>query len=109
MSTDVYKYKLTEKVRNHTIWILLNDVPGPFNDWEEGRPISGSLIVRNGPLKTESAGQRCFSGGGGSEEVLILRAASWSTKVGASGEAELFVYENSTAYYTWELIEKSAK
>ena len=109
MSTDVYKYKLAEKVGSHTIWILLKDLPGPFNDWEEGHPISDCLIVGNGPLNTDGSGQHCLSGGGGSTEVLILRGASWSTKVGDTGDAELFLYQNSTAYYTWELVEKSTK
>lgn len=44
MSTDVYWYELTEKAGTHTIWILVKDEPGPFNDWEEGDPISGCLF-----------------------------------------------------------------
>ena len=109
MSTDVYRYKLTEKAGTHTIWILLNDAPGPFNDWEEGKPESGCLIITSGPLKTEASGQRCFSGGGNSQEVLILRGASWSTGVGDAGDAELFLMQNSTAYYSWEMVQKSTK
>lgn len=109
MATDIYKYELTEKEGEHTIWILLNDAPGPFNDWEEGHPISDCLVIGSGPLTTDGAGQRCFSGGGGSQEVLILRGASWSTTVADTGDAELFLYKNSTAYYTWSMIEKTKK
>ena len=103
MSTDAYKYLLKEKSGSHTIYILLNDVPGPFNDWEEGEPSSGCLIVGNGPIKTDNAGQHCLSGGAGSSEVLVIRGASWSSKAGDSGDAELFLYQNSTPYYTWTL------
>lgn len=109
MATDVYKFKLTEKGGAHTIWVLLNDAPGPFNDWEEGNPVSDCLVVGSGPLKTEGSGQRCFSGGAGSQEVLILRSASWSTKVGDTGDAELFLYQNSGADYAWEMVEKTSK
>ncbi|MER8886815.1 hypothetical protein [Mesorhizobium sp. M0816] len=108
MATDVYKYKLVEKAGGHTIWILCNDSPGPFNDWEEGDPQSGCLIITSGPLKTDNAGQHCMSGGAGSQEVLVLQAAAWSTNVGDTGDAELFLSQNSTTYYAWEMVEKSS-
>src|SRR5690242_20934232 len=59
MTTDVYKYKLSEKAGTHTIWILLEDEPGPFNEWEEGKPISNCLIIGGGRLGTDGAGQHC--------------------------------------------------
>lgn len=110
MATDVYRYKLTEKAGGQqTIWIICKDAPGPFNDWEEGSPHSGCLIVTDGPLKTDNGGQHCMSGGGGSQEVLVLRKATWSTNVGDIGDAELFLMQHSSAYYTWELVQKSTK
>lgn len=110
MATDVYKYQLTEKAGGqHTIWILCNDAPGPFNDWDEGSPHSGCLIFSSGPLKTDDVGQHCMTGGAGSIDALLLRGASWDTKVGDTGDAELFAYVNSSPYYLWELVEKTSK
>lgn len=37
MSTDVYRYELTEKAGANTIWILVDDQPGPTTE-EEGEP-----------------------------------------------------------------------
>jgi len=109
MSTDVYKYKLSEKNGTHTIWILINDEPGPFNSWEEGQPISGCLIIGGGRLGTDSAGHHCRTPGDGNDEVLILRGASWSTSIGDTGDAELFAMQNSGAYYGWEMVDKTTK
>ncbi|MER9102643.1 hypothetical protein NKH95_01710 [Mesorhizobium sp. M0848] len=109
MSTDVYRFKLTENVGNHTILILVNDWPGPFNDWEEGKPISGCLIEGGGKLKTDDAGQHCVAAGSDTVDILILRNASWDTKPGDQGDAELFAYTNSSPYYTWELIDITQK
>jgi len=109
MSTDVYKYKLSEQNGSHTIWILINDEPGPFNSWEEGEPASGCLIMGGGRLKTDDGGHHCRTPGDALDEILILRNASWSTAVGDTGDAELFLMQNSGAYYSWEMVDKTTK
>lgn len=111
MSIDIYKYKLTENAGNHTIWILLKDFPGPepFNEWQEGSPSSDCLIIGGGKPKMDNVGAHCLSPGGAPQEVLVLKGASWSTTVGTTGAAELFLMQNSSAYYMWELIDISTQ
>ncbi|MCB1540270.1 MAG: hypothetical protein KDJ25_05280 [Rhodoblastus sp.] len=106
MSIDVFKYNLVEQPNGHTLFVNLNDVPGPFNTWEELPPVSDVLLAESGSVKTDAAGQHCFSAGG---EIFVLRGASWSTKLKETGNAELFLMQNSGSNYSWELVEKYTK
>ena len=101
MSTDVYSYTLTEKGGSKVLHLVLRDVPGPLNEWEE-KPPSDILVVSSGSVTTDATGQRCFSGGSSSTLALTLFKASWSMTPD-TGDAELFLYVNSSPYYTWKL------
>jgi hypothetical protein len=105
MATTVYHFELTENSGSGIINIAANDVDGFANDWNEISPQSGLLITEAGSIKETTNGLECRGPGAGiGVNVLILKGASWSTSTGQSGDAELFLYENTSPYYAWKLL-----
>ncbi|GGC71129.1 hypothetical protein GCM10010994_32040 [Chelatococcus reniformis] len=99
VSVETYIYELTERVEPSNILVIrVKDDIGIPNTWEE-RPPSNILIVSKGTVLTDGEGHHCRSG---NQEVLVIRGGGWSAGK-KSGEAELFLYHNSTPYFDWVL------
>lgn len=106
MSTDVYKFKLTEKNGKNIVFILLRD-----DLWSEGTPKSGVFappgVGSLNPLKTEGASQIGYiSDVPANHKAFILKGASWDSEVGDFGDAQLLWKAKGTEAYEWNLIEK---
>ena len=87
--------------------VIVVDEIGPFNSWKS-EPDPSCLITSRGSLSAEDDGFYCNSGTAGNDTILILRDASWKSKVGDFGQAEILlsdISDSCNSNQEWELVE----
>lgn len=76
---------------------------GPFNEWEEVGH-SGKLLVSSGMVSSTVPPIICTSAPtANAQEIVVLHGASWDSKVGDQGNAEVPLGVGTPPKQNWQL------